>query len=213
MNSERWDISGTLGSDRASHLEAPPSFAEIVEDIRKFRYVLCGHPDPCDEIAEFSRYIYCISVPSESFDLFFNSRNGYRSSYFRSPYNGLQANDYVVRQLYKKLLDWDLPVGVSDPSLVEESLLSPSAKVWLVESDPGLCSACKGEWSEPKDDNPEIENNRWELGETLNHKRGRKAPLFTKLRIIGGFINARYDEFVPSRKRHRAWDIHETGWA
>jgi hypothetical protein len=37
--------------------------------------------------------------------------------------------------------------------------------------------------------------------------------LHSKIKVFGAFIDARNNEFVPSRKRHRAWDIHRSGWA
>jgi hypothetical protein len=213
MEIAQWDFSASLGNERLKQLSAPPSFAAIVEEIKTGLEVVCCHLDPCTDMTGFERIIYCIKVQPRLFDLFFNSRTGYRASYYRSPYDGLEANDHLIHSLVRRLLASDQTNATKGTEFIKESLTSPSAKVWLAEAEQGLCPRCDGEWIEPKDDSAEIQNDRWEVGDCSNARRGRKAPFLTNLRIIGAFVNARYDEFVPSRKRRRAEDIHERGWA
>jgi hypothetical protein len=94
------------------------------------------------------------------FDLFFNSFNGYRGWYFRSPAEGLKVNAQLLRLLAPRLTelhtDEDMPM-----SLASMSLLASSAKCWLAEVGRGRCPKCEGDWSIPIDDSPDILNGRW----------------------------------------------------
>lgn len=214
MKIERWDFSFPHADDRLKQLSAPPPFEAIVEEIKARMEILCCHSNPCSDNNCFKRVIYCIRVPKPLFDLFFNSRNGYRASYYRSPYEGLRTNDLLIQRLLPALIASGHSISSAEGRcFTQESLISPSAKVWLAEPQPGLCDSCTGEWDATGDDTPEIQNNRWEHGDSSNVRWGRKAPFLTKLRVFGAFLNTRYDEFVPERKRHRAKDIHECGWS
>jgi len=85
--------------------------------------------------------------------------------------------------------------------------------VWLAEVGKGFCSLCAGEWRSADDESAEILNDRWERSTVPNAKNGRKAPFLEKLRVIGGFIDSAFDEYVTIRKRNRAQQIHEVGWS
>ncbi len=157
---------------------------------------------------------YCVQVSEDLFDLFFNSPHGYRGAYFRSPGEGVDANSTLIGALAPKLLAMSA-AGASEEELtrVRESLSSSSAKAWLAEKGLGICPKCEGEWGPHTDTVPEILNGRWELGQAGPQCDGRKAPRFTKIRVFGGFLDDRNNEFVPCRKRHRAKDIHLWGWS
>lgn len=176
-------------------------------------HVLCCHPEPCDVANGFERIIYCVRVDRALFDLFFNSREGYRAAYYRSPFEGLAANSQALEMLTPKLVASDASSGQRTQQFIEESLLSPSAKIWLAEPEHGFCSLCSGEWSNPTEHGAEVLNGRWECDPHDNAVKGRKAPYFTKLRIFGAFVNYRFDEVIPERKRFRAQHIHKWGWA
>jgi hypothetical protein len=216
-------INRLVGDERRANLEGETSFEAIAGEIRQTMSVLCCHKDPCDRgpvepaddghVALFRRPVYCISVARPLFDRFFNSRQGYRGAYFRSPYKGLQANDLLMRTLAPGLI-------ASDPScdgaalgaaFIEVSLTAGSAKAWLTEQN-GFCPQCAGEFP-PASDDGEIVNGRWELGTSVHSHDGRRAPYLTKIKIMGAFLNDRYDEFIPTRKRARHRDIHEWGWS
>ena len=209
----KWDLSPDLDATRLKELRNPPSFEDIVKRIRTEMEVLCCHSDTA-EISGFERVIYCIRVSQPSFDLLFNSGKGYRAAYYLSPHEGLQANDYIIRSLLSGLIASSHTTSAEkENNFITESLSSPSAKVCLAEPQPGICANCNGEWVTPHDEAAEILNDRWELGESIYAKWGRKAPFLTKIRVIGAFLNAKHDEFVPERKRHRARHIYESGWA
>lgn len=208
-----WTFATLIGEGRIQALLAPTTFETIVDRITREMEVLCCHLCRYDE-TQFSRVVYCVCVCPSLFDLFFNSPNGYRGSYYRSPYGGLESNGAFIRCLLPKLLEWNVSNGKeTDLGFAEESLTSPSAKAWLAESGLELCDRCIGEWRYPRDDTAEIFNSRWENEDSPNGYLGRKAPYHSKLKIIGAFLNAHHDEFIPARKRHRAREIHKCGWS
>lgn len=217
-NMERWDYARSLNGQRVKKLLAAPSFEEITAEIKKEMKVLCFH---CENLQDnkkddknYERAVYCIHMGEKLFDWFFNSKNGYRAAYFRSPFEGLETNQNFIESLTPELIASDKTTPNFDKKFIEESLKSPSAKAWLAEVGKNLCEHCSGEWNSRQDNNePEILNNRWENNIGQNAEWGRKAPYLTKIRIIGAFLNDHYDEFIPSSKRFRAKDINEDGWS
>lgn len=219
-----WSFTSLVAEERRANLEDETSFEAIAGEIRQTMRVLCCHKDPCDRgpsetaddgrrVALFRRPVYCIRVARSLFDCFFNSWHGYRGAYFRSPYEGLQANDMLMRTVTPRLI-------VADPSgdgaalgaaFIEASLTSGSAKAWLTEQNE-FCPQCAGEFP-PASDDGEIINGRWELGTSFQSRDGRRAPYLTKIKVMGAFLNDGYDEFIPTRKRRRHRDIHEWGWS
>jgi hypothetical protein len=88
-----WDFTLPPDDPRRANLQAEGSFDAVAEDIRQKMEVLCCHPDPWGKIPPFNPVVYCIRVPAPVFDRFFNSQYGYRGAYFRSPFDGLSANE------------------------------------------------------------------------------------------------------------------------
>jgi hypothetical protein len=220
MNIHKWEFAESLG-DRKEGLLSAPSYEAIIESIQKKMMILCCHEQPCDDDKRFSRVVYCIKVCKPLFDLFFNSKHGYRASYYRSPYDGLHNNELFIHSLLPALLASDCIKDVAKRSgfaekKVEESLKSYSAKAWLAEIGKEIdskCTGCAGEWNYPQDDTAEILNDRWDKAPGANAKCGRKAPYLTKIRIFGAFLNEQYDEFIPAAKRYRANHIYKFGWS
>jgi hypothetical protein len=206
-----WRYSKVLGPHRVSALEAAPSFEEITDSVIRTMKVECQHVDPCDESPGRSRVVYCAAINPSLFDLFFNSANGYRAFYYRSPEDGLRANGAFVSSAASKLFASGL--GNAAPDLIARSLGVPSAKVWVAEVGKGWCRRCSGDWKAPTDDEAEILNGRWECSDSPNSRYGRKAPPLGMLRILGGFVGDQEGEYVPNPKRHRATDIHDWGWS
>jgi hypothetical protein len=210
---DNWQFSESIGNERIKLLYSAPEFEEIVERISKEMEVLCCHFQPCDDNSDFSRITFNIRVSSSLFDLFFNSSNGYRGAYFQSPNHGLQANDIFIQRISPLLLNSVTNNSDFDFNFAKESLISPSAKVWLAECGSHNCERCKGEWSNPIDESAEILNNKWEKVDSSNGLRGRKAAFLTKLRVFGAFLDTSHNVFVPVRKCRRAEEIHECGWS
>jgi hypothetical protein len=195
------------------------TFAEITQRIVSEMSVLCCHYSEIGGMG-FSRPVYTVQVGRELFDLFFNSPDGYRAAYFRSPGAGLDANVSFIRAVSARLVQSHLSANstLSD-SRIRESLATPSAKAWLAEHGKEIdrrCSGCQGEWSSGAGgppDQAEIHNGAWEAASGQNAEWGRKAPYLTKLRVMGAFLNDQLHELVPHDKRFRAYDIHRYGWS
>lgn len=219
MDIDRWGFARSLGDDRRAALLSPSvTFQGIAEEIRKQMRPLCWHSVPSvDMTIGFSRVTFCIHVGQPLFDLFFNSEQGYRASYFRNPDDGLRDNASFIASVSPVLIAWGRANGDASPDSfwrkAEEGLRRSSAKVWLAERGQQLCARCQGEWTDPQDDTAEILNGRWERRDNPNARRGRKAPYLTKLRIFGAFLKANGDEFIAARKRLRAQQISSDGWS
>lgn len=212
MANGRWDFQN-ISDERRANLDAVGSFETLAEQVRDTMEVLCCHQDPCDRAAGFKRPVYTVRVPARVFDLFFNSRDGYRAAYFHSPFRGLAANDHLLRTVAPSLVAAEPPGNGSelDATFRTASLTSLSAKVWLKEQN-HFCPRCVGEWTR-RDDVAQIANGVWELGTSPHSTDGRSAPCLTKLKLMGAFMNDRGDEFIAERKRRRHFEIHETGWS
>jgi hypothetical protein len=164
-----WTYAQSLGSDRLRALASHTSFTEITERVLADAEPLCIHERASDDRAGFTRVVVTIEVPPPVFDLFFNSAAGYRGAYADSPFSGLKANHtFLGRLLSFVTTRFTQSATTPSPSLIRESLSSPSAKVWLAEVGPSLCDKCCGEWSTPQDETPEIFNGdtsaRWSAG-------------------------------------------------
>ena len=195
-------------------LQLETSFTAVVEQIKNDVSVLCFHLQYCHDDNAYSRPIFCVQVTSQLFDAFFNSPVGYRGAFYSSPFSGLEANYLLMEQLLPQMVRWaDANIPGHDSSFSIASLAAHSAKAWLAERSLELCDQCEGEWTHPQDSAAEILNGRWERTDSANARKGRKAPLHSKIRLFGAFLSGYGDEFVPARKCRREFDISESGWA
>jgi len=209
-----WKFSTSVSKDRISALLMPSTIGTISRRIANEMEFLCSHNDPCRAHADFAREVYCIRVPEELFDIFFNSPHGYRGAYFRSPGEGMDANMCFIQTLAPKFIGMSaLSTTPSKLESIRESLLSNSAKAWLAENGFRPCSKCEGELRPPQDTSPEIINGRWDLGQNILSEWGNQAPRFTKIRIFGAFLDNRNNEFIPDSKRNRSREINMYGWS
>lgn len=207
-----WRFAASLGPERIDALEEVHSFEEIARSLVSSMRIQCTHVDPCDEAGGFNRLVACLAVDRPLFDLYFNSRHGYRGAYFVSSEYGSEMNGVLLKLLAPALIEFRRHESMSS-NLMSKSLLASPAKSWLAEVGKGFCAACEGDWNAPKDDTPEILNKRWEIAPAPNSRFGRKAPFLEKLRVMGAFVNATGEEYVAIRKRTRANDIHDVGWS
>jgi hypothetical protein len=207
-----WNFSESLGQERLRALHSPPPFAKIAHSVASTMRIQCVHVDFCDEAYGFKRLVGCVVINRALFDLFFNSQNGYRGRYFRSPEKGLQMNATLLKLLAPLLLAFQRH-NKSPESILFDSLHALSAKCWLAEVGKGFCQKCEGDWSAPKDDSPEILNGRWEIASAPNSRFGRKAPSLEKFRVMGAFVSEAGEEHVAKKKLRRAKEIHNFGWS
>ena len=148
-----------------------------------------------------------------AFDITFNSEFGLRGAYFRSPDDGEEFDRNLIATLSPKLFDWSKSQQSNfDADVAVRSLEAPSAKVWLAEKTLHLCERCEGEWSSDLASDLTISNGRWELVSKTHANWGRMAHYFSKLRILGAFVNDTNEEYVAEHKRNRSQHILEHGW-
>lgn len=209
-----WRYAADFPADRLDLLLGAHSFGDVRDRVVEEARFLCCHVQCCEENPAFARVAFCFEVSPDAFDLFYNSPVGYRGSYFRSPHEGLAANEDLIAAMLPKLTAAIPPeADTSECQFVWESLTSPTVKAWLAEIGLGHCARCAGEWGNPSDGMPEIVNGRWEVANCASAIRGRKAPRLTKIRFFGAFLDDRYNEWISGRKRHRAWQIYRWGWS
>ncbi len=213
-----WGFKNIYG-ERLDRLNNAPPFKEIVEKINEEMKVVCCHwieaqDDPIDYIFEppFHRIVFCVEVSEDLFDIFFNSKNGYRAQYFISPEQGLIENCKLIKTVTPKLMEEMQNIsdckGIDD--WARKSLEEESAKAWRLEIGKELCTNCK---IDSEDAKSEIRNNRWEIFNHTNAEKGVKAHYFNKIRFFGGFLNKKFQPWVDKKKWCRHWEIHKWGFS
>jgi len=208
-----WKFSESLGVSRVNHLTMAPTSVEIVQQVAGEATVKCAHLQSADEVHAHERVIATLEVSRPTFDWFFNSERGYRGSYYTSPELGEHFNRVLIDALAPRLLQF-ARIEELEVEAFDRSLRGVSAKAWLAEyRDHPLCANCKGEWSAPKNRNPDIINGRWDAADSPLALFGRQAPALSQLRVMGAFVSVDGREFVPAHKRRRHEDLHLFGWS
>src|SRR6185436_17119448 len=104
-------------------LHAGTTFDDITQRIVDGMTVLCCHKS---KITDFARPVYTVAVDRANFDLFFNSPNGYRAAYFRSPGSGFEANVAFLHTVSARLLQDPLSSNSELPKeRIRQSLATP----------------------------------------------------------------------------------------
>lgn len=212
MSAIAWRFVGEAEEPRLLALTQSLPQSALASALRDGLTLRCFHREPREHDHSFRRAVFCGTVDLRLFDWFFNSGTGYRAAFYQGPDIGTRANRTLLDELSEFLLTWAVPQHDEDRSWVHASLSQPSAKAWLAEY-PGLCPACAGEWSSSYVSELEIRNDRWEYSPHVHAAWGRQAPSLTKIRIFGGFIDARHHEWLATRKSERAMHISEHGWS
>jgi hypothetical protein len=208
-----WRYKGTADSQRLFALTHPLPQAELPAALENGMKLECFHREPRHDNPAYRRAVFCASVQPALFDWFFNASTGYRGAFFDSPEVGTHFNRTLVDHLAPFLADWALTEKlVTDHHWILASLAKPSAKAWLAEH-PGICPDCAGEWSSSYVSGLQIENSRWEQSLHVHSAWGRQAPLFSKIRIFGGFMDDQQNEWLAAHKQDRAKHICEHGWS
>ena len=209
-----WSYNGIAEPERLAILSGNLAYPEIVTRLKHEMTLVCFHRQPRTGDPSYSRAVFCARVEPALFDLFFNSRTGYRGTYFDAPEVGLNANRLLLDELSPTLVEWAVKHQKdADRNWIVESLSLPSAKAWLAEETLSLCTKCLGEWSSSYVSELKIANARWEVSKHTHAAWGSQAPKLTKLRFFGAFVNAEHQEWVAKHKANRAAQIWEHGWS
>ena len=208
-----WRYVGSADSARIAALANALANSELPSALRLGLTLNCFHREPRGDDATDERAVFCGTVDAQLFDWFFNARTGYRGAFYEAQDIGIRANRNLIDHLAAFLVGWisETQPGV-DCDWIHSSLSKPSAKAWLAEY-PGLCASCAGEWSSTYVSELQIANGRWETSSNVHASWGRQAPRLSKVRILGGFIDGRGNEWLASHKVGRAEHIWEHGWS
>lgn len=208
-----WSYKGSATSERLANLTSSVTYREIVTRLRQEMVPECFHQEPRWSDPSYSRAVFTATVGPRLFDLFFNSRTGYRGAYYDAPDKGLSANRQLFDELAPVLVEWAAVQHVdANRNSITSSLSLPSAKAWLAEEPLSLCGKCLGEWSNSYVSSLHIVNGRWDISKHAHASWGSQAQELTKIRFFGGFVNANNDEWIAAHKSNRASQLWKHGW-
>ena len=105
----------------------------IVRSIAKQASVLTHKRKGIRDFRGYYRAEVTLQMPAQTVDLFHNSAAGYRAQYYSSAETGEKANEYAVRQLFKRVMQIlnGKHKRTCPPWWMEKSLLHPKAKIWI----------------------------------------------------------------------------------
>ena len=206
---DAWQFDANFDPTRRERLAAVSSFSDIVTAIEHSLNIvggwICEATDP--GLRSCVRPVVGLSVSEEAFDLFFNSRCGYRAQFLESPEVGQAANDRLLRTLEPFLTEAILADCGSDrlsEQWIRSAFLANSAKVWPDESELDFVRATS-----------DLAIARWQSGcDHINAPLGANlwAPVGTCLLAIGAFIDAFGNEIVSRNKILRRLELHDCGF-
>jgi len=200
---EEWSFVD-LDREREKYLQKPIEYSDLVSRIADESIVSEPKHEPCDENRRdspgfgASRWVWCVSSPSEVFDQFYNSRFGLRAHYWRSADFGRTATKTFLDAMEAKVRS-----ACSEQVRVDamQSYFCRSSKVWPLEKGlEGKRALIVARWVESERSNGSPHQWRW----TPNHGQ---------LEIKGGFRHPNGGEYVPVSKQDREERIHLTGWS
>ena len=168
---------------------------------------------------------FSLVVCPDTFDLFFNSPQGYRGQYHRSANAGQQANEKLISRMAGRLIAYTNGKTTKHSMgahAIRRSLAAGSAKIWIDEQgvraqrgdditelkadlavEPWLRTAMAYVAAPAKYTNP--------LGE-INAVDGVKAPKGSLLEVKGAFIDQDGQEHLAENKENRSLQIHLYGF-
>lgn len=205
-----WKFTDNLELRRQNRLYDAPPFEDIVKRILKEMEIICFKGAQGYERDDCKRPEFKLKIPTETFDEFFNSPNGYRAQYYRSPEIGLEKNEYLIQGLSARLVAYAMenPSGeVMTAIEIHTSLGFSSAKVWLDEKEGDLDNLVLVE---------HICIPRWYL--TRKNEILKKATHGTHayegriLKVMGALIDNDGEEYTPHSKKYRSEEIHRNGF-
>lgn len=205
-----WVVSEELSAGRRLRLLDPPTCEELLQQIavQSTEAAADGRvrlhwKDCSDHPGAYGQLVAQIPLIEDTFDQLFNGRSGYRAQYYLSPEEGVLFNRDIVQAVLPAVSQAYIREPPSAPfSLVEQSLLAPHAKMWILDERASFDAAVADVLNPP----------RWvENGAT----RGRKAPLPAHLTIEvkGSLIDHQQKTiYVSDMKLDRPMDLFNRGY-
>lgn len=171
--------------------------------------VLSFEGEVSNDRSGFRRALIDLPISSQVFELFFNSRSGYRAQYAHSEANGERYNQFVVRALVPLLLEAGR-FGEVDQELCRASMNGPHTKVWFPKEVTSVEYAEElllldetirvGRWQKYWKDKP-----------TPRKGLVAPAPINPAILLNGSFVDPKTWE-IWDQKPYRSHQIAERGW-
>ena len=222
-----WSYTERVSLKRQAMLLAAPSFQSIIDRVLNEMQITSFDVvrGKIGEVKGCTRPEFSLVVCPDTFDLFFNSPQGYRGQYHQSVKAGQRVNAKLVTATAEKLTAYASHKTTQHSTSTERiraSLAADSAKIWINEEGPRAqraddisnlfvdlavepwLSTAKAYVAAPAkypDPNGEIKA-----------VDGVKAPEGTILEIKGAFIDQYGQERVAANKTDRAQQIHLYGF-
>lgn len=222
-----WSFTGRVSEKRQELLQTAPKFECIIKRI-------LGEMEPQSfsmvhgEIGVVKGCVrpeFQLRVHEETFDLFFNSQNGYRGKFRVATYLGESTNATIISAMTDKLVNF-ASEHLTSCSVKENdvlfSLSSSTAKIWIDE---------EGQRAQKSNDilyfNADLLVELWygtalkyisspgefpDINSEIKSVDGIKAPQGTILTVKGGFIDIHDNECIPVAKTNRSEQIHLFGF-
>jgi hypothetical protein len=184
-------------AERRQDLAAWNSFETIVEalmfeaSVRAFMW----EPFHGQQLRGCRRARFLLQVPPAIYDAFFNAPVGLRAQFALDPEVGQKSNRELIDSLKSHLIAY--VDGRDDIRAIVSSCDSREARIWIDEDE-----------VEPHyhDETPEIDFARWRAEGTSNP--GLRAPVGTRLVVLGGWLDRHGEERLNPFKRRRSEEIH-----
>lgn len=219
-----------VSDERRLYMEEPRLFEDVLravtDDAKDIAY---RTKRGCIETKGHTRAEFRLSVTLRTYDLFFNSRSGYRAQFYYDQERGMQQNRAILTRLRAVLLD---AASAKDRHAtftiahVERSLDVPSAKIWINEDTSSLdqksidATALTAinvpHWARAARKAEASIRHGFTLRPAAQQKAllGVQAPTGTELKVLGAWLDDRSGlEFVAPSKRNRTRQIRVYGFA
>jgi hypothetical protein len=220
-----WHFSDRIDKTRRRALSEAKSFIAIAEAIvaeaTVTNFDVCRGKE--GNLKNCLRPQFTVQVRMETFDLFFNSPQGYRAQYLLDPDEGQKQNSTLIEKLSPKLFDFTKGKTTKhsmERYKIKVSLMCLSAKIWISEKgfnfDHNLleeilvpewlahAKAARSAYANKQYPSPpEQEKAIW----------GVRAPTGREIELKGAFLDGEGNEVVPAIKVLRRLEIQKYGFA
>ena len=214
-----WGFTNLVPIERQMRLLGLGAFEDVIFEIISTSEVVYYKSEPYVnlKLQGCTRASFLLSVDNHVYDAFFNSPIGYRAQYCLGPDKGELANRQLIDALKPKLLAFaaSVPTGALALKLVEASLDSADAKIWIDENEPA--SLPSSDFQIQINYGPWVERAKradaFQEDSIIGAIRGVLAPVGTRLEVKGGWLDERALERRDVAKSHRSEEIAINGFS
>lgn len=225
MKIEPWKFQ-EIDTDRIDRLSRPFAFEALIDviyhEMRTSEFD--WEPGLDAEVRGKHRPVFLIDVSEPTFDRFFNSAWGYRGKFAESAEDGQAANAEILARVSSALVS-SVNCGVAFRNVLSRSLTSEFARVWISERDSNLKvndvrlleQLMFDRWLNSARDSWQRIQAEWAKGSKgvevdLDRILGVRAPIGTRLKVMGAWVDPDGTLSCHSKKSGRAEGIHLHGF-